>query len=391
MAVAAIPAFGYLLMRFGIRGLMDLRRPWRLAMAMAVLALGTLGGFRSVLLIFALLFGVQFVVEGLHRTWRLPVLALAAAVGFVLLVPFARHLPLSVQRALTILPIEVDPYARQNAQGSIDWRVEMWRVMYSQVPQYLWVGKGYGVNPADLYLTEMAVRQGLLKSNETALVAGDYHSGPLSVLIPLGLPGLLGFLWLLGAGLRLLYNNLRHGEERLKSINAFLLSYFVTRSIYYFIGFGAFNTDLALFLGLLGLSVALNGGMRRAPTDEELQAAGQPLALFVEHETAEDKAVQSVIEEATNGFAGMINDRLAHDVERGVEQQGLACKFLELTKEPPEAGSKLLFDRLGTQSVVRVHDGRHFLALAGLAGERGDHEELIAFPFQIVRFSFPKQ
>jgi hypothetical protein len=32
------------------------------------------------------------------------------------------------------------------------------------------------------------------------MYAGDYHNGPLSILIPFGLFGMIAFLWLLGAG-----------------------------------------------------------------------------------------------------------------------------------------------------------------------------------------------
>jgi hypothetical protein len=48
----------------------------------------------------------------------------------------------------------------------------------------------------------------------------------------------------------------------LQNINTFLLSYFMARAVFYFAGFGAFSNDIALFLGVMGLSVALNGGVR---------------------------------------------------------------------------------------------------------------------------------
>ena len=40
---------------------------------------------------------------------------------------------------------------------------------------------------------------------EGAAMAGDYHNGPLSVLIPFGIWGLAAFVWLLVAGARFLY------------------------------------------------------------------------------------------------------------------------------------------------------------------------------------------
>ena len=57
----------------------------------------------------------------------------------------------------------------------------------------------------DLYLTFEAARTGLISNYEGAMLAGDYHNGPLSILMPFGMFGAIAFLWLLGAGLKVLY------------------------------------------------------------------------------------------------------------------------------------------------------------------------------------------
>jgi hypothetical protein len=74
-----------------------------------------------------------------------------------------------------------------------------------------------------------------------------------------------GFLWLLGAGVRVLYRNFRYGDPALRNINAYFLAFFLMQSIVFFLIFGAFKNQLYIFTGLLGMSVSLNGGAAKPP------------------------------------------------------------------------------------------------------------------------------
>jgi len=98
----------------------------------------------------------------------------------------------------------------------------------------------------------------------SAAFAGDYHSGPLSVIIPFGIFGAAGFVWFLIAGGRVLYLNHRYGDPSLKLINACLFAYFLCRVISFFFIFGALYYDLYFFTGTVGLSLSLNGGVSRS-------------------------------------------------------------------------------------------------------------------------------
>jgi len=88
----------------------------------------------------------------------------------------------------------------------------------------------------------------------------------------------LGWLWFLAAGFRALYLNYRYGEESLKKINTFLLAYFLARVIHYMLIFGNFYSDIAIFAGIVGLGVSLNGGICR-PVHVAVQAR-QPARMF---------------------------------------------------------------------------------------------------------------
>ena len=148
----AIAVFSYMLARYGIRGIFLSGKPLRWITFVLISIYGLFGGFRGFVLLFALIFALQFFLEGLHRTRLLLVLLFAGILTAVALVPLAPHLPYTFQRALSFLPLKVDPMAQQDAHDSLDWRIQMWKALLPQVPQYLLPGKGYAISPSDYEL-----------------------------------------------------------------------------------------------------------------------------------------------------------------------------------------------------------------------------------------------
>src|SRR5205823_13909599 len=120
----------------------------------------------------------------------------------------------------------------------------MWKAVLPQVPKYLIKGKGYALDPNDLYMAQQSAVRGFGIQAASALVAGDYHNGPLSVLIPFGIFGFLAFLWLIGACIRLLYYFHRYGDPALQRINTFLLASFLAKIALFMFVFGAVSNDL---------------------------------------------------------------------------------------------------------------------------------------------------
>ncbi len=273
VAVAAYAVVPYFMIRFGAGGVLNLHRPWRLALLLAVVMIGALGGFRSTVIFAGLLLAIQFLAEGLHRTRLFPVLVVFGVLMMAALVPIASKLPLSVQRSLSFLPIPVSQVARFDAEQSSLWRVQMWSMVTAEIPVYFWRGKGFTASSTDYYLTQEMVRRGLRSDQEMMILAGDFHNGPLSILIPFGIWGVSTFLWFIFAGIRLLYRNFRYGDPRLKKVNTFLLSYFIAKVIFFLAVFGAIHLDILAFVGIVALSVSVNGGLRRLADLQALATA----------------------------------------------------------------------------------------------------------------------
>jgi hypothetical protein len=273
LSVACQGVFYYLLARFGIEAMLGWRTFWRFVLLGATVVLCALGGFRSFFVLMTLTFVAVFYFEGLLRSRYAGIFAFVAIIGGLTVMPLAHKLPLSIQRTLSVLPlVDVDPVARYDAQLSTEWRVQMWKIVLPEVPKYFWFGKGLGISGQDLEMTNELARRGRISSQEVAMMAGDYHSGPLSVIIPFGIWGVIGWLWFLVASLRALHFNHLYGDESLKTINTFLLAYFVARMIHFFVVFGGFYTDFPAFTGVLGLSLCLNGGIRK-PADVPLSVS----------------------------------------------------------------------------------------------------------------------
>ena len=163
------------------------------------IALILFSGFRNFLMASILSMAVASYFQ--RRTldiWRMamfgvPVLALLlTAQGVVLQLPF------SVQRTLSFLPAQWDPRAKSDAEGSTEWRVYMWKAMLTEGGKYLhdrWLGDGFGYTR--MQLREMQFTNAEGGAQESFLITGQVHSGPLSTIKYVGYIGLGLYMTLL--------------------------------------------------------------------------------------------------------------------------------------------------------------------------------------------------
>ncbi len=271
LTYSSMGLYCFLLARYGLRGVFDLTQPWRLGLFILA-AVGCLFcGYRSFLVLLLFTVVAQLYFERLLR-WRIVLTAAAGlTIALALLIPNAARLPNVVQRTLSVLPIEISPAVRQNTEGSSMWRTEMWKQLVPTIPRYLFVGKGLSVDPTELRFALENAQRGYIRSHEPAILTGDYHNGPLSILIPFGIWGILAFGWLVVVGLRYLYRNYKEGNPELHGLNTFLLALFVARLAFFCTVFGGFYGDLAAFAGILGVSASLNGSEAFEPATEEAE------------------------------------------------------------------------------------------------------------------------
>src|SRR3954469_17657114 len=116
----------------------------------------------------------------------------------------------------------------------------MWRQVLPDVPKYILLGKGFGITATDMRQNlSGGPNQGLSFSAEGSARAGDFHNGPLSLVIPFGIWGAIAFTWFLIVSLKVLYRNQKYGAPHLQTINTLLFALFVVKTLFFYLIFGS--------------------------------------------------------------------------------------------------------------------------------------------------------
>jgi len=267
IAMAAGAIFFWMVARHGLRDNILTGKLWRPLVLGLMFILIFLGGFRSSIIGLVLVLGLIFYFEKMHRSGFMLVVVMGGIMGAALLVPLAPRLPYTFQRALAFLPLDISTQARMDAEGSTQWRLDMWQALLPQVPQYLLLGKGYAFS-AETFNESMGAdamfhNNAIDASQDPLALASDFHSGPLSVVITFGLWGVLAWLWFWAAGGWVVWRNFRYGDPALRHINLFLFASFIAKCFSFLFIFGGIVEDVGAFGMIFGLSIALNHGVMR--------------------------------------------------------------------------------------------------------------------------------
>jgi hypothetical protein len=222
-----------------------------------------LSGFRSNLVgwMFAAALA-SYIRGGVRQVFPLFAAAVAGIVMIVVVQTAGLQVPLAAQRALSFIPISWDSRASVDAKGSVDWRVDMWRLALT-TDRYIKnkvLGDGFGFDPSELRaqatLTSfrMDTSAGL---QDYYMITGDYHSGPVSAVRFVGYIGLALFTALLIANAKYAWKIINSSKKTV----FFPLALFsgvvaIYHPICFWLIFGGYGGDFvqAIFtLGMLNL------------------------------------------------------------------------------------------------------------------------------------------
>lgn len=181
-ALALVPAF---LLPFRARNRLLFFTAWLISLMFAAFS-GT-----RLWLLHTLVFGILFMVTFVQR--KLATVLLMAAVALcvtALAIPLADKLPHGAQRILSHVPgVQVSHMAQADALYSLRWRSLLWKFAWTDLPRHLWVGKGFAFEAVNVNNGSMVLTP--YDKVVNALVTGDLHLGPLSIIYVLGIPGML--------------------------------------------------------------------------------------------------------------------------------------------------------------------------------------------------------
>jgi len=255
--------FLWMLARHGFRGCFLTGKLWRPLAMFLMLGLVVLGGFRNNLMFLVIILGILFFLEKIYHTAAILVVILGGFLGGAIIVVLSSHLPFTVQRSLAFLPLPITEEARMSAESTTEWRLEIWKALLPQVPHYLLLGKGYSFSAETFneFMGANATFRTIDAADNPLAMSSDFHSGPLSVVIPLGIWGVLAWLWFWAASFRVFWRNYHYGDPALRHFNAYLIAAFIASCLSFLFIFGDLVSQMCQYAGLVGLSIALNHGV----------------------------------------------------------------------------------------------------------------------------------
>jgi hypothetical protein len=253
-----------------ISPLIALVKPLWLMLILVAVAASLMGGFRNGIAIV----GLTFLLGIAYRSGGTGVLLSSfmgmGGIALLAVINLIAPLPPNVQRALTFLPGTWEQRYKDDAEGSTEWRVEVWKeaLLTDRWIQNKWLGDGLGFSAAELS-AQMNDREGARAGisgfgahRESVLANGDYHSGPVSSIRVIGYIGLIVFLL---AQTRLAIHA-HHLITRYRHTEWFPLTLLIgipviiSPLVFVFI-FGAFKTAASIFLISCGLVSILKNNL----------------------------------------------------------------------------------------------------------------------------------
>jgi hypothetical protein len=229
-----------------------------------------LSGFRSNLIgwLFAIALA-SYIRGGVRHVVPLVAAGLAGVVMIVVLQTAGLSVPLPAQRALSFIPISWDSRASVDAKGSVEWRVDMWRLALTS-DRYIKnkvLGDGFGFDPSELRAQatlaafRMDTSYGL---QDYYMLTGDYHSGPVSAIRFVGYIGLVLFTALQIVNARYAWKiiNLAKNTVYFPVTLFFGVSAIYHPVCFWFI-FGSFGSDFIQAIFILGMLNMIDRSLKK--------------------------------------------------------------------------------------------------------------------------------
>ncbi len=241
---------------------------WRFIVAIGGIVMIFYSGFRSVFMQVML----GFLLSSYIRRGWFDVLRICGIIVPVLLILGLMQgtivdLPMPAQRALSFLPGNWSAVAKQDAEGSTRWRVEMW-IDALTTEKYIdnkWFGDGFGTSVDRMQRVMLIQSLPSLtteEAQESAAIVGNFHSGPVSGIRCVGYVGLLLFYCLLFQSAWHAMNLMRQSKETpFQALALFIGIPVVVRPFFFTLIFGAYTDDLPNVIFAIGLMKMLSNSI----------------------------------------------------------------------------------------------------------------------------------
>ena len=181
--------------------------PWKLLLVLVAFVGVALSGFRSYFMQIAVYITFAALVH--KNILHLLFVAIFAWAGCLFLAneDVVDKLPYGIQRVLSSVPgIEIENAATKEAEGSLEWRYEMWEWAFNPSTGYIkdyTFGDGYGYSLERYQARQVASSLGLVYLGDNRFFAEDgiWHSGYITTIHRIGYVGLVFLGMLMGVAI----------------------------------------------------------------------------------------------------------------------------------------------------------------------------------------------
>lgn len=202
--------FRFLVAKYSVVGIA--LSPWKIVISLVCLVGVALSGFRSALLGLAV---YSSVVSLLYRQLIFLILCIVASWGTIVYLSSAdalSDLPHGVRRSISAIPgVEfTNDSAASDAQGSSEWRYEMWEWAMDPnkgyIHDYVW-GDGFGRSTLEMQSYRISIAFGLMRAGDNKYFAAnrEWHNFVIAAIHTTGYVGvILAVSWLLYLSYRMI-------------------------------------------------------------------------------------------------------------------------------------------------------------------------------------------
>jgi hypothetical protein len=263
----------YVIAHTNALSLIHIRHLGSLCLYLSGVAMILLSGFRNAI-VSSILYTMLsvFLRDRFLGAVKIAFTIIAIVLGAIILSFSNINLPLTAQRSLCFLPGNWDPEAVSDAQGSSEWRFEMWEIALTS-DKYIHnkiFGDGFGYMRAD-FERAMDVMYGRtsLRGDEARqemfLLDGDFHSGPVSTIRFVGYIGLALilplFFLLMRMAWRLSYLSL---GTKYETCTLFYCIPIIILPMFFILVFGDYRLGLVTILYSVGIMNSLKSSIERS-------------------------------------------------------------------------------------------------------------------------------
>lgn len=168
---------------------------WMWPLTIGLVSLGVLSGHRVLVYTAGVTALVMAWSQRFFRPQRVMLGVFLVAFAYFGAYFYVRDLPLSAQRALSIIPgIPVDRLADEDGRATFDGRIAIRKIGWQLSEQYRWIGRGFGK------MTDMDPGQYRFDMAYLHVDNGIFYNGTIGLLVNTGLPGTVFMFMVLAGG-----------------------------------------------------------------------------------------------------------------------------------------------------------------------------------------------